>query len=179
VERLLQWRSNKYYIFWVCVCSVSYSACNAHAPYCHLWPVRLYYIFPHFLINGTIFGKKLPNTKCVFWFSLQLLSETFLILSRNERVMIKNVRWSSCKVPVNSARFSSNLNFHDRFLLHFPSCASPCAITFQLESTHAVCFHLTCCGLIIKWACLNLFYSTFGLKAGLSIYLLNGDFVFV
>ena len=24
--------------------------------------------FPHYLINGTIFEKKLLNTKCVFWF---------------------------------------------------------------------------------------------------------------
>ena len=29
--------------------------------------------------------------KCVFWFSLQLLSETFLILSRNEQDMIKHL----------------------------------------------------------------------------------------
>jgi hypothetical protein len=26
--------------------------------YCHLWPVRLYHIFPHYLINCIIFGKK-------------------------------------------------------------------------------------------------------------------------
>jgi hypothetical protein len=30
---------------WVCVCSLGYPACNAHAPYCHLWSVRLYNIF--------------------------------------------------------------------------------------------------------------------------------------
>ena len=33
--------------------------------YCHLWTVRLYRFFPHYLINGTIFEKKLLNTKCV------------------------------------------------------------------------------------------------------------------
>ena len=32
----------------------------------HLWPAPLYNISPHYLINGTIFGEKLPNTKCVF-----------------------------------------------------------------------------------------------------------------
>ena len=36
---------------------------------------------------------------CVL-FPLQLLSETFLILSRTERDMIKNVYRCSCKVPV-------------------------------------------------------------------------------
>jgi len=69
----------------VCVCSLRYPARNAHAPYCHLWPAPLYHIFPHYLINDTIFEKKLLNTKCVFWFSVQLLSETFFILRRNER----------------------------------------------------------------------------------------------
>jgi hypothetical protein len=34
------------------------SACNAHAPYCNLWPASLYNVFPQYLINGTIFEKK-------------------------------------------------------------------------------------------------------------------------
>ena len=62
-------------------------------PLCHLCPLRLYNIFPHYLTNGTIFGKRLLNIKCVFWFSVQLLSETFLIVRRNERDMIKYVYW--------------------------------------------------------------------------------------
>jgi hypothetical protein len=38
--------------------------------YCHLWPVWLYHIFPHYLINGTIFGKKFIEHKmCVLVFS--------------------------------------------------------------------------------------------------------------
>jgi hypothetical protein len=97
-------KSNEYCILWVCVCSLRYPTCNEHAPYCHLWPAPLYNIFPHYLINGTIFEKTLLNTKCAFWFSLQLLSETFLILRRNERDMIKNVYRSSCKVPIISCK---------------------------------------------------------------------------
>jgi hypothetical protein len=42
----------------VCICSLSCPACNAHAPYYHLWLAPLYNIFPHFLTNGTIFEKK-------------------------------------------------------------------------------------------------------------------------
>ena len=49
---------NKPYVFWVCVCSCRLPACNAHAPYCHLWPVRLYNIFPHYLINLARISKK-------------------------------------------------------------------------------------------------------------------------
>jgi hypothetical protein len=55
VQPLLLWKSSKYYILWVCICSLSYPACNAHAPCCHLWPAWLYNIFLHYLINGKIF----------------------------------------------------------------------------------------------------------------------------
>ena len=47
------------------VCSLRYPACSA--PYCHLWPARLYNTFPQYFVNGTIFEKKkLRNIKCVF-----------------------------------------------------------------------------------------------------------------
>ena len=36
------------------------------APYCHLWPVRLYSIFSTLFPKGTIFGKRLLNIKPVF-----------------------------------------------------------------------------------------------------------------
>jgi hypothetical protein len=76
--------------------------------YCHPWPARLYNIFQHYLVNGTIFGGgggELLDKKSVFRFSLRLLLETFLILSRTERDVIKNVYYSSCKVLVIIARF--------------------------------------------------------------------------
>jgi hypothetical protein len=47
----------------VCICSLRYPACNAHVPYCHLWSATLCIIFPHYLINGTIFKRKLINKK--------------------------------------------------------------------------------------------------------------------
>jgi hypothetical protein len=110
---LLQWKSNKYYIFWVCVCSLSYAACKAHAPYyiviCGLSGCTVF--FPHYLINGTIFGKRLLNIKCVFWFYLQLLSETFIILRRIQRDIIINVHRSSCKVPLLLSDFNETWIF--------------------------------------------------------------------
>jgi hypothetical protein len=39
---------------------------------------------PNYLINGMTFDKKLLN-KYMFWSSVQLLTETFLILRRTER----------------------------------------------------------------------------------------------
>jgi hypothetical protein len=92
VQPLLPWESNKYYILWVCVCSFWYPAWNAHALCCHLWPAGLYNILPHYLINGMIFEKKkLLTSKRVFCFPLKLSSETFFILRRTERDMIKKI----------------------------------------------------------------------------------------
>jgi len=60
------------------------------------------------------FQKELLNVKCVFWFSLQCLSETFLILRRTERD-IKKVTWFLYRVPVILLVFQWHLNFLDGF----------------------------------------------------------------
>jgi hypothetical protein len=85
----------------VCICILAliiqhYLFCNVL--YCHLWPVWLYHTFLHYLINGTIFEKKILKMKRVFRFSLQHLYETFLIL-RSERDIVIVYR-SSCKLAV-------------------------------------------------------------------------------
>ena len=57
--------------------------------------------FPHYLVNGTIIEKKkVTELKILFLFSLQILSETFLILTRTERDVVINVHRSSRKVSV-------------------------------------------------------------------------------
>jgi hypothetical protein len=80
-----------------------------------VWPLWLHHIFRHYLINGMIFGKTLPNIKCVFWFSLRLWFEKFLILRINQRDIVINVATSSCKVPVIIVGFEWTLNFLDTF----------------------------------------------------------------
>jgi hypothetical protein len=58
--------------------------------YCHLWPARLYNIFPHYLINGPIFGKKMWNIKCVLIF-FTVLSESFIVLRKTQRDVVKYI----------------------------------------------------------------------------------------
>jgi len=55
--------------------------------------------------------KKLPSIKYVFWFSLQRLTETFVILRRTERNIIINVHRPSCKIPVIFCQFLFKLEF--------------------------------------------------------------------
>ena len=99
-------------MLWVCPYScLSYSACQSHlfcaALHCRLWPVPFYHIFPHYLTNGTIFGETLVNTQRAFWFALQLLSQTVVILRIIQRDIIINVHRSSCKVPVIIVNFQT------------------------------------------------------------------------
>jgi hypothetical protein len=107
--------SNKNYIFWVCVCSLSYCACKTHAPYCRLWPVRLYNTFPRYHITGAIRKKKIAKIKIFVLIFSTNFSEILVILRRNERHVIKNLYWSSSKVPITLVRFWRKLKFLHRF----------------------------------------------------------------
>jgi hypothetical protein len=69
------------------------------------------YFFRHYLINGAIFEGKSLSIKCVFWFSLQISSEKFLVVRRFQRDIVINVKTSSCKVHVILVRY---LSFLDR-----------------------------------------------------------------
>jgi len=83
--------------------TLTYPACNAHAPYSYPWPAQLYNIFPHYLIKGTIFEKKnIEHKTCVL---STILTETIFIARRTERDVIKNVYRSSCKVTFILVRF--------------------------------------------------------------------------
>ena len=80
----------------MCVCSLSYLACKAHA---------LYYIISGLSGAATTLSHKwhdfrekvIEHKMCVLIFSTTL-SETFLILRRIRQGVILNIHWSSCKV---------------------------------------------------------------------------------
>jgi len=69
------WKSKKYYIFQVCVCSLSYPTCNMHVPFlhCHLGPVRLYHNFLHCLVWHKFKKKVIEHKMCVL-----IISATFV-----------------------------------------------------------------------------------------------------
>jgi len=52
--------------------------------------------FPHYLLRGMVFGKKIIEHKICILFSVQLSFETFLILGSIERDIIINVHISVC-----------------------------------------------------------------------------------
>ena len=66
---------------------IQHALCMRHIDICGLPRSTIH--FPHYLINCTIFEKSLLNIKCLFWFPLQHLSETFLTVRGTERDMIK------------------------------------------------------------------------------------------
>jgi len=72
--------------------------------------------FAHYFIHLTIFGKYLFNIKCVFWFSLQLVSEKFFILKRSEGDTIINIIGVYVKCPL----FLADLN--ETWILTSNSC---------------------------------------------------------
>ena len=101
---LLLWKSSGCYTVWVCV---FVALGTQHAKRMRLNVIcdqpRSTIFFHIFSLTTWISKKKrkLPNTKCLFWLSLQLLSKIFLILRRNERNVIKkNVYWPSRKILV-------------------------------------------------------------------------------
>ena len=57
-------------------------------------------VFPRYVIKAMILGRKLLNTKCVFLFSVQLLSAKFIILRVTEGDIAINIHRSSYKVLV-------------------------------------------------------------------------------
>ena len=96
-------------------CSLTNPACNAPSC-CQLRPLWLHHILPYYLTNGMIFGKKKSlYIKCVFWFSLQLLFETLLILRRIQRDIVIHVKSLHVKYSLLLSDFNESWIFATEF----------------------------------------------------------------
>jgi len=98
---MLTCKINKDYIFWMCVYSLSYLACRAHAPCCHLLPAWLYKVFFHIISLTARFLEKntywTQNVCFEFLYDFILKKKIISIPRRNERDVIIKVQTSSCK----------------------------------------------------------------------------------
>ena len=96
--------------------SLEYTACNAYAPYCILISglSASSTIFFDIISQMAWFLAKSYWTQNVFWFSLQLLSKTFLVLWEIQRDTVINVKTPSRKVLI-LVWFEWNFIFLDRF----------------------------------------------------------------
>ena len=94
MQPMLQWKSNKYYTFRKCVfvaLGIQQAMRTLHTVICDLSGSIIFY---HIISSMARFGGGgLLKLKHVFWFSVQLLYETFLILRRTEWDRIKNIYW--------------------------------------------------------------------------------------
>jgi hypothetical protein len=80
---------------WVCVCSFSYPTCKAVD--CIVLPSVACLAY---LINGTIFRKRVNEHKICFDFLCNFFSEKFLILRRIKQDSIVNVNRSFCHILI-------------------------------------------------------------------------------
>ena len=90
----------------MCLCSLLYPARNVHAPYYIVMCGLSGYTKLFNVMSKTAnVSEKLLDIKCVFSFSLQILSETFLILRKSERDIIKKLYFSLRKITFILVRF--------------------------------------------------------------------------
>jgi hypothetical protein len=106
---LLPMKGKKDSILQVCVCILVWviSRTNHNLSVLYLLPSLSCLALPHFSTPSHkwhMFRKNLLGIKCVFWVSLQLFSQIYLILRRIQEDII-NWHRSTCKVPIITVRF--------------------------------------------------------------------------
>jgi len=136
VQPLLQWKSNKCYKFRECIGSLIYQACKANASFIlSLMAVWLCNIYPHYLIKGTTFGKKILGHKMYVFIFPTILSKAFLIIRITERDII-NLCWYSSNVTVITVRFEWMSNCLERV-----SKNSQLSVSMKIRPVGAEFFH--------------------------------------
>ena len=99
-----------------CVCSFRYPACNAHALYCNLRPVRLLSILLHYLTNGTIFWTDITG----HIMRALILSTTFVWnISHSKKNWAKYNKFTYLDIHMNCPLLLSDFNETWKFSTDF------------------------------------------------------------
>jgi len=111
----LLWKSNKLYLFWVCVCRLRYSVSNAHAPYCQLWPLLQYLSTLSRRRHDIRKKKNIFEIQNIFWIYFKFNLKHFSFQEAISKLWKRCIFGLYIKFPL----FSSNFNQCRIFMTDF------------------------------------------------------------
>ena len=101
---------------WAGACSLTYPQWKAHVPYCHFRrPLWLHHMFRHYLINCTIFWKKVTEHKMSVVIFSTVLSEIGVILREFSEILSQMWKRLHVKYPLLLSAFNETLVFSRYF----------------------------------------------------------------
>ena len=109
--------------------SLSCAACNAHPPYCYLWPAPHYKIFPRYLTKGTI-KKNIEYKMCVLVFSTNFVRN----ISRRElrEILLKMCICLHVKYPLYLSNFNETWSLSTDFFEKCSNFVKTCSVGAEL-----------------------------------------------
>ena len=117
---VVAWKSNKYYICWVCVCSLRYPACNAHAPYSRCVACPLLHYLVHIMSQTAwVQWKKIIEHKMCVDFLYKFCPKYFIFWVEGSEIWPEVHTGLHVKCPSFLSYFIEIRNFFDKFSKKF------------------------------------------------------------
>ena len=129
------------------ICITIYPAWYARAPFCYPRPTLIVNMFPHYLKNGLIFGKKLLNTKCMFCSAIVVLLDWTLVQKRQKKIKLTWIAYHTHYSWESQTEFGNyiqqaSLNFlsQDWYFMKFTILPTLLSTTKEGFSVAKTCF---------------------------------------